>query len=114
MLSFVAHLCNTQKVAVQSSLRDRFLIASCGLRDAELAKKLGLARTTVWRARTGRSKLSTRARTELMSFLDENAEVERQAQAVEALVELAVNLSEVRELLTSLSTALLHKNATKR
>jgi hypothetical protein len=112
MLSFVAHLCNTKGVVGQSSLRDRFLIASCGLSDAELATKLGLARTTVWRARTGRTKLSARARGRLISLVDGNGEVEEQVHAVEALLELAVNRREVRGLLASLSATLLQKTAT--
>jgi plasmid maintenance system antidote protein VapI len=113
MLSSVAYLCNRKEVTGQSSLRDRFLIASCGLRDAELATKLGIARSTVWRARTGRTKLSGRARSRLISLFDESGEVADQAHAVETLLELAINRQEVRELLTSLNMALSHEYATK-
>lgn len=94
------------------SLWDRFLLASCPLSDAQLASRLGIARTTVWRARTGRTRLSRQARDRLIALLDEHGEAEREARAVEALVDLAVARADVRLALLHLSSALLHKSAT--
>lgn len=105
-------MCNKDQMAADMSLWDRFLLASCPLSDAQLAARLGIARTTVWRARTGRTKLSRYARDRLIALLDENGEAERDARAVEALLDLAVTRADVRSALLHLSNALLRDSAT--
>lgn len=102
-----------QRSVVDSSpIYDRMLLAILPAGDAELARELGMSRTTIWRVRTGRAQLSKRASKQLADLAAQRAGTREQAQAIADLYELAVSQVEVREALATFGIALLHRNAT--
>lgn len=96
-----------------ASLADRFVITSCKMSDAELASRLQLTRQAVWRARTGRTTLSAKSRSRLMSLFDPTGQVQEEANAVVALLDVAAERPEVRQILAGFGGVLLRIYATK-
>ena len=92
---------------------DRMLLAILAAGDTELARELGMSRTTIWRVRTGRAQLSRRASRQLASLAAQCDGARERAQAIADLYELAINQFEVREALATFSVALLRQRATQ-
>ena len=80
--------------------------------DAELASRLQLTRQAVWRARTGRTTLSEKSRSRLMSLCDPIGQVQEDANAVLALLDVAAERPEVRQLLAGFGNAMSRFHAT--
>ena len=96
-----------------ASLADRFVIAACKMSDSELASQLQLTRQAVWRARTGRTTLSEKSRRRLMLLCDPSGEVRADADALIALLDVAAERPEIRQLLAGFGDALLRIYATE-
>ena len=72
-----------------------------------------MSRTTIWRVRTGKARLSRLASKRLGDLAAGRPGAHERAQAIADLYELALSEPEVREALVALSAALLRHNATE-
>lgn len=102
-----------QHISVSIRLaRDRDLIIASGRSDADLAQLLGVARSTIWRARTERCELSADKRQKLEEHLPPKCDRLIELQALEELFEQARQRPSLRRALALLGKELLHKDAT--